>query len=712
MDSSDIENALRFDDLTPSHLFSILNTISRYVLEHGATDKIALDAIIRLRDLIEKGAINDSTIEDAIFSLCRDAGLFPYLPRAKLSWRDQLAFEFFRGPSETGYIFHREQWQAFQLLVSGKSLILSAPTSFGKSALILAYIAQQRPRCVVIIVPTIALLDQFRRRLSHYFEPGYSIITRNDQAPLDTENRIYVLTQERLLDRTDISEIDLLAIDEYYKLDSERERQSDSNRATLLNVALRKYLFAAKQIFFLGPAVADVVMRDDLRARFTNFPSNIATVAVDVHDYKSATEPYKTLASLLLEHKSDKSLVYSKSPPAARKLINYLAQKSPLPVGPEILELADWLAEYYHPRWSLVSALRAGYGLHHGSIPRSVAQALVRHFNEGSLNALICTSTLIEGVNTAAKNVFILDKKISNSNYDYFDFRNIAGRSGRMGHHFIGRIFLFHEPPKPEDFEIKVPALAQDEEIPDAILVNLPNETLNRDLLSRKQALFDRSSLPAELIKRFAAYGMGTIEIVSDRIANLLDAGDRSLLWRGYVKYAELLAVFSMGWDIFRFNKKRLTAEAAAFYANRLRGAQLFRSYFDGLVRDKDELEHNEIVERGFRALGIFDYSIPKLLLDMEALVNYHCNERGLEEVSYSLMAQFLDNFFAHHWVKAMEEYGIPIPLGRKLEFLIRDTHTLEEALDMVRTYCRFPDGERRLTPLELSLIDGALHLG
>jgi hypothetical protein len=708
MNPSDLQAALQLSEITNATLFSSLNTVSRYVLQYGATDKYALDAIIRLRDLSETEAI-DATIKDVIYSLCREAGLFPYLPKEKLSWRDQVAFEFFRGPPETNYVFHREQWQAFQLLTSGKSLILSAPTSFGKSVLIQAFIEQNKPGCAVVIVPTIALLDQFRRRLSQHFESSYSIITRNDQVPAEDKSRIYVLTQERLLDRDDIREIDLLAIDEYYKLDNARERQGAANRSMLLNAALRKYLDAAKQIFFLGPTVAAVSMREDLRARFEEFPSEVSTVAVDVLDYKTAREPYKMLARLLGQYSTDKSLIYSKSPPAARDLVTYLIHKNPLPVTREILDFADWLAEYYHPSWILVAALRAGYGLHHGSIPRSVAQALVRHFNEGNLNALICTSTLIEGVNTAAKNVFVFDKKISTSNYDYFDFRNIVGRSGRMGRHFIGRIFLFHEPPEKTDYEIKVPGLAEDKDIPDGVLLNLPDESLSGELLTRKQALFDRSQLPQEIVRRFAPYGIGGVDIVSEKIESLLDSGDRSLLWRGRVKYKELLAVFAVAWNDLRFDKKRLSPDAAAFYANRLRGAQLLRSYFDGLVRDKDELEHKEIIERGFRALGIFDYSIPKLLIDMEALVNFHCNRRGLEEVSYSYMAQGLDNCFSHHWVKALDEYGIPFPLGRKIEFLFRGSPTLEDAVGTVQAYFRSRAGERRLTPVELDLIQAAV---
>jgi hypothetical protein len=45
MDASDVESALKLTEITPQNIFSVINVISRYVLEHGASDKTALDAI-------------------------------------------------------------------------------------------------------------------------------------------------------------------------------------------------------------------------------------------------------------------------------------------------------------------------------------------------------------------------------------------------------------------------------------------------------------------------------------------------------------------------------------------------------------------------------------------------------------------------------------------------------------------------------------------
>ena len=707
--AEDIQTSLNWSEPTPSAIFNSVSIVSKYVMEFGADNPTAIDAIVRLRDTIDHPVISNDAIKDAVYSLCREAGLFPYLEEEALTWRDQVAYEFFRGPESLEYVFHREQWEAFQLLKAGKSLVLSAPTSFGKSVLIHAFIAEKQPNCVVVIVPTIALLDQFRRRLTKLFGSDYTIITRNDQAKTDDKKQIYVLTQERLLDRDDIDEIDLLAIDEYYKLDNRRDKQGEGSRAALLNAALRRFMGISKQIFFLGPTVAEIPMRADIASRFEKHTTSFSTVAVDLHNLKESKEPQKTLSTLLRRYRTDKSLIFSKSPPAARALSKYLADSAPLKFSGDLRDLTDWLAEHYHPSWSLVSSLKSGYGLHHGSIPRSVGQAVVRHFNERDLQALICTSTLIEGVNTTAKNVFIFDKKISNTNYDYFDFRNIAGRSGRMGHHFVGRIFLFHEPPAVAEYQLQIPALGEDDRLPNATLLNLPDETLSRESLARKNGLLKNSSHPPELVKRFAPYGDDSLQNISSETLSLLKSGDRELAWRGNVGFKELAVTFELAWKHLRFNRRQLTPRAAAFFANRLRISGSLRNFFDRLAEGKPTLEQADIIDRGFRALSAFDYSIPKVLLDIEMLVNFHCANLKIDLADYSYMAQGLDNLFQHHWVKALDEYGVPFPLGRKLSFLVRDEPSLENASRAVLTYSDSSAGMKRLSSVERLLIREAL---
>src|SRR5690606_19740730 len=103
----------------------------------------------------------------------------------------------------------------------------------------------------------------------------------------------------------------LLAIDEYYKLDSQRDREKASSRSALLNAALRRFMGSSKQIMFLGPTVAQVPIREDLEPQFEKFSTGFSTVAVDVFKFLNMSEPQKQLARLLRQYgRHDKSLIF------------------------------------------------------------------------------------------------------------------------------------------------------------------------------------------------------------------------------------------------------------------------------------------------------------------------------------------------------------------------------------------------------------------
>src|SRR5690606_22580176 len=70
-------------------------------------------------------------------------------------------------------------------------------------------------------------------------------------------------------------------------------------------------------------------------------------------------------------------------------------------------------------------------------------------FKEREINYVFCTSTLLEGVNLPAKNVFILNNKVyGNSFFKPIDFWNLAGRAGRLKHELSGNIICLKETDK------------------------------------------------------------------------------------------------------------------------------------------------------------------------------------------------------------------------------------------------------------------------
>ncbi|EMK6706315.1 DEAD/DEAH box helicase, partial [Vibrio cholerae] len=143
---------------------------------------------------------------------------------------------------------HREQSAILKKLIEGKNLAVSAPTSFGKSFVIDAFIALKRPKNVVIIVPTIALTDETRRRLHKKFGANYKIITTSE-AKLSDAN-IFIFPQERAIHYAEqLDEIDILIVDEFYKASS----AFDKDRSPSLINAILKLGSKAKQKYFLAP---------------------------------------------------------------------------------------------------------------------------------------------------------------------------------------------------------------------------------------------------------------------------------------------------------------------------------------------------------------------------------------------------------------------------------------------------------------------------
>ncbi|GIA29442.1 DEAD/DEAH box helicase [Vibrio cholerae] len=89
------------------------------------------------------------------------------------------------------------QAKVFRLLTSGQNVVLSAPTSMGKSAIVDALIAERKFSKIVIVVPTIALIDETRRRIQKKFRHEFQIIHHGSQ--LKRKGKvIYILTQERV----------------------------------------------------------------------------------------------------------------------------------------------------------------------------------------------------------------------------------------------------------------------------------------------------------------------------------------------------------------------------------------------------------------------------------------------------------------------------------------------------------------------------------
>jgi len=371
--------------------------------------------------------------------LLRQIGLFPYLDPAHLSLADFLAYEAHR-PERLGddIVFHRAQAHVYQLLMAGENIALSAPTSFGKSLVIDAVIASGKYKNIVIVVPTLALIDETRRRLTERFRGEFKIITHPSQER--AEKNLYVLTQERVLERDDWTDIDFFVIDEFYKLAPQR---GDNERSAALNHAFYKLVKTGAQFYMLGPNISGITDQNHLRIelRFIKEP-HFHTVATHVHRLRLEADEFETLTELC-RTLDEPTIIFCSSPARASEVARRLVAAGLGSDNERLRAAADWISATYHVEWHFGKALARGIGIHHGRIPRSLAQFAVRRFNEGDIRFLACTSTLIEGVNTRARNIIVFDNRINREEIDLFTFNNIKGRSGRMFQYFVGHVYVY-----------------------------------------------------------------------------------------------------------------------------------------------------------------------------------------------------------------------------------------------------------------------------
>ncbi len=442
-------------------------------LINSGSENNAREELIKLLDYHEREGISYSPL---LNSLIRQVGLYPYLQTETSGWQDQFVYESFKtnvGP-DTKLTLHREQSSVLKKLLEGQNLAVSAPTSFGKSFIIDAFISIKRPKNVVIIVPTIALTDETRRRLQKKFSHDYKIITTSDVEV--AEKNIFIFPQERSINYLEkLDEIDILVVDEFYKA----SQKFDKERASSLTKAIIKLSTKARQKYFLAPNITSL-NENILTKDMVFLPIDFNTVFLEMNElYKEIKKDDNLKSEALiniLNSTKGKTLIYAGTYPNINKVATLLiGNESPI-AGDKLTSFEKWLTINYEKNWNLTSLVRRGCGIHNGQMHRSLSQIQIRLFEEeDGLKNIISTSSIIEGVNTSAENVVIWANKNGQSRLNDFTYKNIIGRGGRMFKHFIGKIYILEEPPASEEVELNL-------NLPDNILSSIDSEEIRQDL--------------------------------------------------------------------------------------------------------------------------------------------------------------------------------------------------------------------------------------
>ena len=681
--------------------FQFLAELSAFTSLADEDDKLqeARDILIRVME----DATKFRGYEPVIQTLLRNVGLFPYLDFNKADAVDQLAAEAHRPDAmPENIVFTAKQAEVYRELMAGRSVVLSAPTSFGKSLIIDAVIASNKYRNIVVVVPTLALVDETRRRLLK-FRDRYKVITHLSQEP--AESNIFIHTQERVVENPHIREVDFFVIDEFYKLHIE-DSSVEEERAILLNHAFYKLAKRAKQFYMLGPSIHELPDGFGPNYRCLFIRTDFSTVSSDSHIVPEGKDDISRLKALV-PNLEGPSLVFSGSVIGARKLGRAIADvRGDFRPNEVLSEAITWLSANYSPKWGLVNALSHGVGIHHGKLPRSIAQLLVRLFNGGFLDYLVCTSTLIEGVNTAARNVVVVDNKINKKKYDYFTFNNIRGRSGRMWRHYVGHVYLFNSPPNRELEFVDVPVFTQNESAPDALLVQLEQQDLSDDAKTRVNQRWKQAILRPETIQQNIGIDpYGQIELAKEIEARIQELAPL-LSWSGQPTYDQTKEIFDLAWRHFKVkagagvrSASQLTLLVNRYRKNPDYSAQL-KSAIDGKTGDEADEALESFLEFARQWLS---FKAPRLVSAVGRIQNDVLLRRGIRPGNYAFFCSQLESLFMNPVVTALEEYGVPIQIASRLVPTLGEPKTLDDALGSLAN--RRPDEFRGLTAFEQGLL-------
>lgn len=422
---------------------------------------------------------NDLEYNPLVNHLIRETGLFPYLEPETSNWEERFIYNAFKVDvgEEKPLTLHREQSFLLKRLLEGKNIAVSAPTSFGKSFVIDAYIKIKKPNNVLIIVPTLALTDETRRRLYKKFAHEYKIITTSD-VELSDKN-IFIFPQERAMNYINIVEsFDIMIVDEFYKASS----KFDKERSPSLIRAMIKLGAKSNQKYYLAPNITSLdsnPFTEDMEFIRLDF-NTVYLEKHELYNYINNNEEKSDKLLEILSNNKGKSLIYAGTYSNIDSLTNLFLDTYE-PVENELLEMfSDWLSKNYDVNWSLTKLVSREIGVHNGRLHRSLSQIQVKLFEEeNGIRNLISTSSIIEGVNTSAENVIIWRNRKGIAKLDDFTYKNIIGRGGRMFKHFIGKIYILEQPPEEGQTQLDIP-------FPDEILGDL-DEPKYEGLLTKEQ---------------------------------------------------------------------------------------------------------------------------------------------------------------------------------------------------------------------------------
>lgn len=366
-------------------------------------------------------------------------------------------------------------------------LSISAPTSSGKSFVVTQWVVEYLRRNsnvnVVYIVPTRALIREVQNEMEKIIHSekleNVSVATLPSMASAaKNKSNLFIFTQERLqIFLSDIEEdfiFNLIIVDEAQKV-------GDGPRGILLEQAIDSAVHSnpSCKVFFASPmtenpemlldqspafVTSSCVKREDIMVSqnliwatqvvgqpkkweilFLHSGKTESLGQLELNSKPSEGKRLPFLAATLADGAGG-NMIYSNGPGEAEKIskVLYLLNEERYygnNLDEDLKILIDLVKKTIHPKYILANVLERGIAFHYGNMPLVIKSEIERLFSLNKIKYLVCTSTLIEGVNMSCQNIFIRGPRKGQGNpMSPNDFWNLAGRAGRWGKEFQGNI--------------------------------------------------------------------------------------------------------------------------------------------------------------------------------------------------------------------------------------------------------------------------------
>lgn len=384
---------------------------------------------------------------------------FPYLVTSSESFSGlflEAYQENFKLAGDTTIYRSIGQMELHDFAALAENIAVIAPTSYGKSEMMIRKVQDNSNKNICIIVPSKALLAQTKKLLvnNHEIKSHYrKIITHPDMYRSGDSNILAVLTQERLLrllQKNNTLFFDLVLVDEAHNILEDTER-SHLLAQVLLILQKRNNSFLVN---FFTPFLVNAASLNIKNHRISLKEKPIQEhmkieryYACDLvnnkfHLYDQFLDKAFRLdfadqdndINFVLNQKAPKNIVYLNRPQNVETFALEMASSNKNTIlTPEIQKIVNSIGEFLHPQYNLINCIQHGILYHHGGIPDIVRLYVEDIFTKHPVfEFIITTSTLLEGVNIPAEKIFILNPKKGKGHLSASQFKNLIGRVCRF----------------------------------------------------------------------------------------------------------------------------------------------------------------------------------------------------------------------------------------------------------------------------------------